>query len=496
MFGLFHCHSTKKLHVGSTRVLQRPNILILTVDDMTYNSIGSFGCKIPGITPNIDRLSSEGMKFMRAFTNTAVCQPSRQTLQTGRYPHNHGAEGLEPMYTDVPTLSAQLHKAGYINGILGKETHHQPTELFFWDFIPFRSVTDSTWRKSDSRNSALFYEYSNRFFSMARASGKPFFFMANSHDPHRPFVGTAQDSLLVKQKRHSLGKYFNPKDIDVPLFLPDLPDIRKEIAQYYGSVHRADQHMGAVLQALEENGLAQNTIIIFLSDHGAALPFGKSQCYLNSNKTPLIIKWPSQIPAGRIDSTHFISAIDVMPTLIDLLSLPKVPGMDGKTFLSILHGKKQKGRKQVFTTYYQTFAKTRYPMRCIQEEGLGYIFNFWSDGQLKMTGDATGGLTWNAMLKAQKNDPLIAARVELYSHRVREELYDFKNDPDGLHNLANDPKYQQDLIRLRAQMLSMMIKYRDPAYVAYRDRDLPGVIDKFMEDQRNKAKMTVPNVAL
>jgi N-sulfoglucosamine sulfohydrolase len=496
LYGLLHCNMTGEVGHQQNGARTPLNILILTVDDLTYNSIGAFGCKVPGITPNIDQLSAEGIRFTRAFTNTAVCQPSRQTLQTGRFPHNHGGEGLEPIHDDVPTLSEQLHKAGYINGILGKETHHQPTEKFFWDFIPFISTTDSTWRKSDSRNHTLFYEYSGRFLDMAKKSGRPFFFVANSHDPHRPFVGTVQDSILVEKKHHSLGKKFSPSEIYVPAFLPDLPDIRKEVAQYYGSVNRADKNIGAVLQALKESGLADNTLIIFLSDHGASLPFGKSQCYLNSNKTPFILKWPGQVKGGSIDSTHFISAIDVMPTILELLSLPNVPDMDGKSFLPVLQGKRQKERKHVFTTYYQTFAKTRYPMRCIQSERYGYIYNFWSDGKLKMTGDATGGLTWNAMLKAEKSDPSIAARVELYRHRMPEEFYDFSNDPDGLHNLINDPAYAKEIDRLRDVMLKMMKQYRDPAFVVYRDRHIPGVVEQFMEDQRKKALKTVPNKAL
>ena len=185
-----------------------------------------------------------------------------------------------------------------------------------------------------------------------------------------------------------------------------------------------------------------------------------------------------------------------MPTILELLSLPDVPDMDGKSFLPILKGKQQKERKYVFTTYYQTFAKTRYPMRCIQSERYGYIYNFWSDGKLKMTGDATGGLTWNAMLKAEKTDPAIAARVELYRHRVREEFYDFSNDPDGLHNLIDDPAYATEIERLRNEMLKMMKQYRDPAFATYTNRHIPGVVEQFMDEQRKKALKTVPNKAL
>ena len=121
------------------------NILFLTADDLAYNSIGSFGCRVKDITPNIDRLAGEGLRFTHAHINSAVCQPCRQSLLTGLYPHNNGAEGFEPINENITTLPELLKKAGYLNGILGKEIHHQPTEKFFWDFIPFRTEKDSVW---------------------------------------------------------------------------------------------------------------------------------------------------------------------------------------------------------------------------------------------------------------------------------------------------------------------------------------------------------------
>jgi len=145
-----------------------PNILIVTADDLAYNSIGAFGCKVPGISPNIDKLAEQGMRFSQAHVNTPVCQPCRQSWLTGRFPHNNGAEGFEPIDEDVPTLPEQLKTIGYINGILGKEIHHQPVERFFWDFIPFRTERDSIWRKGNSRNPGLFYRYSAKFFKSAK----------------------------------------------------------------------------------------------------------------------------------------------------------------------------------------------------------------------------------------------------------------------------------------------------------------------------------------
>ncbi|HXD78642.1 MAG TPA: sulfatase-like hydrolase/transferase [Puia sp.] len=478
------------LACGQAFCQQQPNVLVLTVDDMGYHSVGVFGCKVPGITPNIDKLAGEGIRFTYAFVNTAVCQPCRQSMQTGRYPHNDGAEGFEPINEDVPTLSEQLRKAGYINGILGKEIHHQPVWKFCWDYIPFITELDSVWRNSFGRNPRLYYEYSAKFFAMAKAENRPFFLLANSQDPHRPFAGSAEDTLEFAGRLPPLTRQFTPGEVDVPGFLPDIPDVRKEVAQYYGSVYRADQSIGAVLKALNESGLADNTLVIFLSDHGAAFPFSKSQCYFNSDKTPLIVRWPHRISPGTIDSTHLVSGIDLMPTILDALHLPSVPHLDGKTYLPLLLGKGQSGRDYVYTTFYQIFAKTRYPMRCLQDKDFGYIFNFWSDGKLSMTGDATAGLTWKAMVKAGKSDPQIAARVELYRHRVPEEFYDFKSDPDALHNLIDDPAYAAIIKRMRGKMAAVMRSCHDPAYAAFRNRNRKGAITEFMRQQKIKAAQT------
>jgi N-sulfoglucosamine sulfohydrolase len=469
-----------------------PNILIVTADDLAYNSVGAFGCKVPGITPNIDKLAEQGIRFTQAHVNTPVCQPCRQSWLTGRFPHNNGAEGFEPIDEDVPTLPEQLRKRGYINGILGKEIHHQPVERFFWDFIPFRTERDSIWRKGHSRNPGLFYHYSAEFFQTAKDQEKPFFLIANSHDPHRPFVGSRSDTLTWGDNMPPVTRQISPDEAEMLGYLPDIEKVRKEVAQYYGSVYRCDQNIGAVLKALRESGLEKNTLVIFLSDHGAAFPFSKAQCYLNSSKTPLIVKWPGTITPGSVDSSHFVTGIDLMPTLMKIAGLPLVPKLDGESFLPLLYNKKQKDRDYAYSSFYQIFARVRYTMRCIQNEEFGYIYNFWSDQQLEIRGDATGGLTWRAMIKAAETDPEIAKRVELFKYRVPEEFYHFKEDPDGLNNLADDPAYASELKKFRKKMLKMMKRYNDPAYEAFRDREQAGAIEDFMEKQREKAKNTKP----
>ena len=134
-----------------------------------------------------------------------------------------------------------------------------------------------------------------------------------------------------------------------------IEDVRKEVAQYYGNVYRADQSIGGVLQALKESGLEDNTVVFFLSDHGASFPFSKAQCYLNSTKTPLIVKWPDKINPGTKDLNNFVMTVDLMPTIMEIVGLPLVLDLDGESFLPLLYNEKQGDREYAYTSFYQIF---------------------------------------------------------------------------------------------------------------------------------------------
>jgi N-sulfoglucosamine sulfohydrolase len=209
----------------------------------------------------------------------------------------------------------------------------------------------------------------------------------------------------------------------------------------------------------------------------------------------LIIKWPNKIKPGSIDSSHLISSIDLMPTVLNALNLPLVPNLDGRTYLPLLFGKKQVDRNYVYTTYYQIFGNKRFPMRCIQDKNFGYIYNFWSDGKWSISGDAIGGLTWKAMVIASSNNADIAERVQLFKYRVPEEFYDFKNDPDALHNLINDSVYAKEIQKLRDKMLEVMNNTKDPALQVFKDRNKNGVVKDFMIQQNIKSSQTKKDVS-
>jgi len=436
----------------------RHNVLLLTADDLNYNSLGFAGCKLSGITPHLDRLAKQGLWMEQAHVTVAVCQPSRQCLLTGRYPHHNGATGFYPVREGVPTLAEILKSAGYEIGILGKAIHLRPESKFPWHYIRDEDVLGR------GRDPQKYYEYSKEFLAQAKAAGKPFFLMANSHDPHRPFAGSEG-----KQPKNypAPPRTYQPEEVTVPGFLPDLPDVRTELAQYSSSVNRCDQTMGEVLRALEESGLADNTIVIFLSDNGIAMPFAKSNCYLTSTRTPWLMRWPGTIAPGTVDREHLISGIDFMPTILEAVGLPIPPDTDGRSFLPILRGKKQDGRTQVVTCYNEAFGNKSYPMRCVQNKRFGYIYNSWSNGKKSYGTEGMSGLSFKAMQQAAAADANIAKRVELLVHRVPEELYDFAADPDALHNLIDDPTHAETRKTLRAEMRSWMEKTQDPLLPNY-----------------------------
>jgi len=462
---------------------KRPNILLLTADDLNCDCVGVYGCPVPDTTPNIDRLASQGMRFERAHVTIAVCQPSRNVWLSGRYPHVSGGEGFHKLQVPgLPVLPGVLREHGYLVGLFGKVPHCTPYADFQWDAVQSQASLGA------GRNPRLYGEYAAEFFRRAKAEGKPFFLMANSHDPHRPFYGNDHYRYGTPDGPQVPSRVFKPEEVVVPGFLPDLPEVRREIAEYYSSVRRCDDTVGEVLAALEKSGLAEETIVMFLSDHGMPLPFAKTNVYYHSTRTPWIVRWPGHIEPGSVDHEHLVSGVDMMPTLLDLVGIEPPPGLDGFSFKPLLFGQDQPGRDMVFTQFHQTAARRRYPMRAVQDRRFLYIYNPWSDGERIFRNESQSGRTMKAMLAAAEHDPAIEARCRLFLYRVPEEFYDLQNDPDALHNLIDDPDYQQDIQRLRRALADWMRRTKDPALAAFLARGDEQARRQFMAEQDAKAQ--------
>jgi len=448
------CSSSRAAQDGTEPL----NFLLITVDDLEWTSVGVYGSEVDDITPNIDSLAAEGLRFTYAHVNIAVCQPSRQSLMTGRFPHNIGAPGFQPIAADVPILQEVLRSAGYLNGSIGKTRHLQPIERFGWDLGPDAdNPGEGIWMHhlGNGRDIGLYEKYMTEFLRLAREKDRPFLLMLNTHEPHKPFYGDGGEEF-----DYPVSRVYSPEEIEVPGFLPDLPEVREELAKYFTSSHRADDIVGAALKILDEEGFGEDTLVMFISDNGSSFPFSKSNVYLNSTKTPWIIRWPGVTAPGSLDTTHFISGIDYMPTILEAAGLEQVPGMDGKSFLPLLGGGEQGWRRFVFTEYNETFYELPLHMRAIQNEDFGYIYNaFYGRENVEMEG--SDGPTWEAMVEAGKTDAAIQARVDLFYNRVPEELYHYKTDPDGLVNLVEEPAYADILAGLRQQLANEMYMTND-----------------------------------
>ncbi len=177
-----------------------------------------------------------------------------------------------------------------------------------------------------------------------------------------------------------------------------------------------------------------------------------------------------------------------MPTVLEATGLNPVPGMDGRSFFPLLKGQPQEDRDLVFTEFHRTYARTCFPMCAVQGKRFGDLINFWADRTRPMRMDSTSGLTFKTMKEASGSDPKIAARVELFEHRVLEEFFDFEKDPHALNNLIDDPACQDEIKRMRAALLGRMKKTGDPALEAFQKRADPKALDQFMEAQKIRSK--------
>lgn len=467
--------------VAHLHAAARVNILVITADDMNWDSPGSFGGQMPDVTPNLDRLATEGMRFMQAYVNIALCTPSRSVWLTGRYSHRNGAESFQPMYPGTPTLPAVLARAGYLCGTIGKSLSQQ--ELFLWSDPPPRPVPPAT-KENCGRNPALFKEFSRKFFDKAKAARQPFFLLVNASDPHRPFA-TATDGKTSNPEIAAPSRLYRPDEVSVPGFLLDLPEVRHELAGYYSSVRRFDDTLGAVLQSLDQADLASHTLVVFLSDHGMPFPFAKATCYRNGTRTPMIVRWPGRVARGTVEDQHLVSGIDLMPTLLEAAGVHGPIGMDGRSFLPLLEGKSHDGRSEVFTQFYHVHGREIAPMFCVQTRRFGYIFNPWSDGRRMFVQSTSRGETYAAMQRAAERDSALARR---FQSQPVEELYDYETDPHALRNEISNPRYVRDVEALRNALSAWMRQTNHPALAAFEHRNSLHARKQFMLEYALKIK--------
>ena len=331
------------------------DLLFITVDDMNHSVFGWKGNPL-NLTPNIDLFAATAHRFLNNRTTAPICQPSREAMMTGMVPHHSGALGFTPVKEGTPTLTSLLRTRGYHTVAMNKLVHMQPPSCFPWN-----EPSEVNGRKSVELGESV-----GTAILKSKQLKKPFFINCNILDPHRPFYGSPEAAEMDNKELgpYRLGRLVKAEEVEVPSFLEDLPPVREELAQYYNSVRRADRSFGQVMKALHDSGEANNTVVIFSSDHGMPFPLSKATVYTNGIRTPTLLAWPGMGSPRSFE--ELTSNIDVVPTLLDILSLPTPKNVDGKSWVPLCRGERQPGRDHVVTHVNSLHSTGSYPMRSLE----------------------------------------------------------------------------------------------------------------------------------
>ncbi len=423
------------------------NLLLITADDMNADSSGWMGNQL-GATPNLDAFARTAHRFVNNHVTAPICQPCREALLTGRVPHRNGGLGFNPIRKDVPTLVEVMRDAGYYTAAIAKIVHMAPPEKFPWH---------ATGAQALGKAPLQFQEKFRELLAAAKADNKPFFLNANICDPHRPFIGGA--AKAKKNDAPTAGvRIYQPAEITVPAFLEDLPKVREEVAQYYSSVNRFDRTFGLILDELKKAGREADTVVVFLSDHGMSFPFSKATVYRNGTWSPVLIRYP--VMGEPQERREFVSSVDLMPSLLELLGIPAPAGMDGRSWLPLLNGQKQADRDFVITHVNTVSSGKAFPQRCIRTRDRSLLFHAWVGGPDRFRVEAMSGLSFPAMNASTEAG--VQQRVKQLVIGEPLMLFDLTADPSERTNVLRDPKYAADLAQLSEKLLAHMRATGDP----------------------------------
>jgi len=459
----------------------KPNILLITLDDMNWDSPGSYGGIIPDLTPAIDELAENGIKFENAYVQAPNCSPSRVVIQTGMYPHQSGMRGFYYVQDNVETLPEILMDNGYFTGVLNKKADSSLSPDFYeyWDI--------STTIGGGDKRSAYEYEVLvDNFLNKAKRKDRPFYCVVNIADPHKPFFNDPKSQKKGFDK-FKPSKIYTLDDVEIPEFLPETDLIKQQVLNYYNSVRRGDDCVASVMQTLKASGLDKNTIVILLSDHGMPFPYAKSTIYQNGVKTPMIVTWPGNIEKSTVNETDLVSAIDIAPTILDITNLPVPESFEGKSFQQSLFNRNSEPNEYVFAQYDENAGGIPRPSRTIISQKYGYVFNPWATGDYKFISAATHQKTYKQMRRLSDSDENIKKRFEFWIHRTVEELYDYENDPNALNNLIDNPAYKEVVQQLREELHQHMKNTNDYVLRAFENKDDHSYLNSWMKEQLENA---------
>lgn len=452
---------------GGAALAAQPNILMVLSDDHSAAALGCYG-NPDVLTPNLDRFAAEGVRFSRAYASSPQSVPARASIMTGRSPvavnMTRFNVTLARRYRTAPEY---LREQGYYVGVAGRGYHLdgavsgrvgriKEVEQYYIDhgYRTFPDRLDTCMVVADARKGESHWKINEQFrtFMERRDKEKPFFLQLNYSDPHTPY-----DAPQVH----------DPAKLTLPGFYPDTRLVREHLGAYYDEIHRMDADFGEVLDYLDEHGLADDTIVIFMGDNGGALFMAKGTLYEDGIRVPLIIRWPGHFAPNAVDA--LVSNVDLAPTCLAAAGIPVPEEMEGVDLLPLLERNQTPAERWVYSVR-SCHATNTLPedtsvfdqMRCVVGERYKLIYNLLP------------GLPWvpvdfaefpmfrelRELNAAGKLSPYLS-RLYFSPRRPMFELYDLQEDPTEQHNLIDDPALKPVRDELILKLTYKMIEDED-----------------------------------
>ncbi|MBI4606805.1 MAG: sulfatase-like hydrolase/transferase [Planctomycetes bacterium] len=403
-----------------------PNVLWITAEDLSPD-LGCYGA--PGArTPNLDRLASQGARFVRAFSVAGVCAPSRSAIITGMHPTSIGthpmrSKGVPPAH--VKCFTEHLRAAGYHCTNNSKTDYNFDCPLTAWD----ENGPRAHWR--------------------GRAPGQHFFAIFNLTVTHEAKIRApdAETARLTRDLRPE--DRHDPAKAELPPYYPDTPVVRRDWARYQDLVTAMDLEVARILQALEDDGLAEHTVVFFFSDHGRGLPRAKRWVYDSGIHVPLIVRWPGVIEPGAVRG-ELVSLLDLAPTMLSIAGIEAPRHLQGRAFLGPAAGPP---RDLIFAAR-DRMDETCDVIRCARDQRFKYIRNLQPGKPYAQYIHYMDQMPTLREMRRLNAEGKLAGTQRLFflPEKPAEELYDVEADPHEVRNLAADPAHRERLERLRSAL--------------------------------------------
>jgi len=448
------CAKRSAMRQPGTRPL---NVLLITADDLGLQ-LSSYGDTVIR-TPNLDKLAAGAVQFDIAYVAQASCSSSRSALFTGLFVHSNGQYGLTN--SSEFSLHPHLHnavipnilkRAGYRTGIIGK-LHVAPEESFQFDQDGLKGVSMFDVSHRDVKK---FANFADGF--MKEGGDQPFFLMMSYGDPHAA-MDAEKNWGFLDQVDGIPEKPIDPSEKTIfPFQKIDSPEQRKRVAGYYNEVLRLDAGIGMVMDVLERNGRTNDTLIIFIGDHGPPFDRSKTTVYEAGLRVPFIVRWPGVSKPMR--SRAMVSTVDILPTIIDAVRAEPAVAMHGRSLRPVVSAANAPWREYLVGEFHM-HGRPFFPRRGIRDQRYKLIHNLLA-GKLRPNRRIDSDIGYRLSQEARYKNTDVGRAFDTFADPPMFELYDLETDPWEFHNVAGKDEYKKIEDRMASALLDWRKETNDP----------------------------------